>query len=68
MQVIVQFCHLYDLLEGDQPDTFAWNPTPDSTYSVASAYGTMFLGSSSSLGAKQIWKVTAPLRVKFFFW
>jgi len=28
----------------------------------------MFLGSSSPLGAKQIWKTSAPPHVKFFFW
>jgi hypothetical protein len=27
-----------------------------------------FVGSSSLLGAKELWKVKAPLKVKFFFW
>ena len=35
---------------------------------MASAYGAMFLGSSSPAGAKLIWKTSAPPRVKFFFW
>jgi hypothetical protein len=42
--------------------------TADHSYSVASAYGAMFLGSSSPLGAKQLWKTAAPPRVRFFFW
>lgn len=28
----------------------------------------MFLGSSSPLGARQIWKTAAPPRARFFFW
>jgi hypothetical protein len=36
-------------------------------YSMLSAYGAMFVGSSRPLGAKQIWKTSAPPRVKFFF-
>ena len=28
----------------------------------------MFIGSSSPLGAKHIWKTSAPPKVKFFFW
>ena len=72
MQVLLQFDRLYDLLEGvqllAQPDTFAWRFTVDHCYSAASAYGAMFIGSSLPLGAKHIWKTSAPLKVKFFFW
>jgi hypothetical protein len=71
MQVLLEFDHLCDLLEGvklsTQPDTFSWRPTADQNYLAASAYGAMFLGSSSPLGAKLIWKTSAPPRVKFFF-
>jgi hypothetical protein len=38
------------------------------TYLAASAYGAMFIGSSSPLGAKQIWKTVAPPRIRFFYW
>lgn len=50
------------------PDTFSWRLTPDGAYSSASAYGAMFLGSSRPLGAKEIWKTSAPPKVRFFFW
>jgi hypothetical protein len=71
MQVLLEFDHLCDLLEGvqlsTQSDTFSWRLTADQNYLAASAYGAMFLGSSSPLGAKLIWKTSAPPRVKFFF-
>ena len=35
-----------------EPDTFVWGLTVDGSYSVASAYGAMFFGSSVMLGAK----------------
>jgi hypothetical protein len=70
--ILVEFDHLYDLLEevqlSDHPDTFYWGLTADRSYSAASAYGAMFLGSSSPPGAKLIWKTSTPPRVKFFFW
>jgi hypothetical protein len=52
----------------DRPDTFSWTFSPDQSYSAASAYGAMFLGSTIPLGAKQIWKTMAPPCVRFFFW
>lgn len=68
----IEFSRLCDLLEEIQlsqvPDTFAWRLTEDQNYSAASTYGAMFLGSSTPLGAKQIWKTSAPPRVRFFFW
>lgn len=33
-----------------------------------SAYGAMFVGAIRMTGAKQIWKASAPPRVKYFFW
>lgn len=72
MHVLVEFSHLCDILNevhlSAEPDTFNWSLTADQNYSAASAYGAMFLGSSRPVGAKQIWKTSAPLRVKFFFW
>lgn len=50
------------------PDTFSWRLTADQRYSAASAYGAMFLGCSRPLGARQLWKTSAPPRVKLFFW
>jgi len=72
MQVLLEFDHLCDLLENvhlfDVPDTFCWSLTAYRAYTAASTYGAMFLGSSMPLGAKQIWKTSAPPRVRFFFW
>jgi hypothetical protein len=72
MRILVEFDHLCELLEGvqlsEQPDTFCWGLTADRSYSAASTYGAMFLGSSSPLGAKLNWKTSAPPSVKFFFW
>jgi hypothetical protein len=49
------------------PDTFSWKLTADRQYSTASTYGAMFAGSSRPPGAKLIWKISTPPRVKFFF-
>jgi hypothetical protein len=72
IQVMVEVAELFDLLSevylSPQPDTFIWTLTADNNYSVASAYGAMFLGSSSPVGAKQLWKTAAPPRVRFFYW
>lgn len=67
MQLAIEFANLCDLLKhvqlSQQPDTFSWRLTEDQNYSTASAYGAMFLGSSSLIGAKHIWKTAAPPRV-----
>ena len=72
MRVLLEFDRLCDMLEGVQlssePDTFTWSLTADHSYSAASAYDAMFLGSSRPLGSKQIWKTSAPPRVKFSLW
>jgi hypothetical protein len=72
MQLLYEINLICDLLDdahlSQQPDTFSWSLSADHCYSVASAYGAMFLGSSPVLGAKHIWKTPAPPRVRFFFW
>jgi fumarate reductase subunit D len=35
---------------------------------MSSAYQSMFIGQSTVLGAKEIWKVKAPGKCKFFLW
>lgn len=71
-QLVVEFAKLCDLLEhvqlSQELDTFRCRLTEDQNYSAALAYGAMFLGSSMPVGAKHIWKTTAPPRVRFFFW
>ena len=72
VQLLIEFGKLCDLIEGVQltpnPDTITWKFSEDQAYSAASAYGAMFLGCSTPLGARQIWKTGAPPRVRFFFW
>jgi hypothetical protein len=73
MRLLMEFISLWAIVEQVQlmpgvPDTFSWKLTANRQYSVASAYGAMFAGSSRPLGAKLIWKKLAPPRVKFFFW
>ena len=72
LQLLTDFNKICDLLHhvrlSDTPDTFTWRLSADATYSAASAYGAMFIGSSTPVGAKQIWKTTALPRVRFFFW
>ena len=71
VQLLIEFGKLCDLIEGVQltpnPDTITWKFSEDQAYSAASAYGAMFLGCSTPLGARQIWKTGAPPRVRFFF-
>lgn len=71
MPVLTEFVQVWERLQQvqllDSPDTFVRSLSPDHKYSSASAYGAMFLGSSAPVGAKQIWKTSAPPKVKFFF-
>ena len=49
-------------------DRFVWRWTADGVYSASTAYRAFFVGMSSMLGARELWKASAPSRVKFFFW
>ena len=49
-------------------DTLVWRWTPDGAYSSASAYRAFFQGRVTMRGAKEIWAVRCPHKVKFFFW
>jgi len=73
VQVINEFMFVWQQVRHFQPlqgtpDVFRWRLTPDGAYSSASAYGAMFFGASRTLGAREIWKTSAPLRVRAFFW
>jgi hypothetical protein len=49
-------------------DRFIWRWTADGTYSASSAYRAFFVGMATLRGAKELWKVRAPPKCKFFFW
>jgi len=49
-------------------DRFVWKWSSDGKYSASSAYRAFFVGATSLLGAKELWKVKAPPQVKFFSW
>jgi hypothetical protein len=73
MRLLTEFISLCNMLEQVHllpgvPDTFAWRLTADQQYSASSAYRAMFIGCSRLLGARQLWKTSAPPQVKFFFW
>ena len=67
-----QFIRLWTLLDGVQlnpfaPDTMVGRWTPDGSYSSASAYRAFFEGRVTMRGAKELWDVRCPHKVKFFF-
>jgi len=72
-QVLCEYFKVWDLLAGVSlqplvPDRFVWKWSPDGAYSVSSTYRAFFHGSTSLLGAKELWSTKAPPRVKLFFW
>jgi len=71
--VLHEYLDLWEKLESVQlralvGDRFVWRWTPDGVYSDSSSYRSFFLSISSLLGASEVWKASAPLKVKFFFW
>lgn len=45
-----------------------WRWSVNSLYSASLAYRALFIRASQLPGAKEIWKVSAPAKVKHFFW
>lgn len=73
LRMLAEFINLCQLLEHVQleqgvPDVFACRLSTRGQYSASSAYGAMFFGCSRPLGARLVWKTSAPPRIKFFFW
>jgi hypothetical protein len=57
--------------QGLPPSAFGklvWQWSSDGVYSAATAYRALLAGSSRPLGVKELWKLSAPGRVKDFFW
>jgi hypothetical protein len=55
-------------LHADEPDHFVWRWTASEQYNSISAYKAMFVGESSIMGVKELWKTRAPNRCRFFIW
>jgi hypothetical protein len=52
----------------DREDKFIWKWSGNQQYSSSSAYKAFFLGQGSIPGAKELCKMAAPPRCKFFIW
>ena len=67
--ILVQYLRVWRVLHDITLNPLqVWKWSPDGQYTASSAYMAFFVGSSSLLGAKELWKVKAPSKVKFFFW
>jgi hypothetical protein len=72
--VLTQFLKIWEELLRDVTldplvsDRFVWKWSPGRKYLASSAYRAFFFGSMKLHGAKELWRVKAPPRVKFFFW
>jgi hypothetical protein len=49
-------------------DKLTWTWSASGHFSMSSAYLAMFLGQSSVLGAKELWKIKAQGKCLFFGW
>jgi hypothetical protein len=70
--VLYEYLDLWEKLESVQlrpleGDCFVWCWTLDGIYLASSAYRSFFLAMSFLLGAREVWKASAPPKVKFFF-
>ncbi|CAL4994550.1 unnamed protein product [Urochloa decumbens] len=72
VQAILDYLTVWRMMTGiqlqDEPDIFRWRWSTDGKYSASSTYKAFFHGLTLQSGAKQLWKVKAPGRCKFFFW
>jgi hypothetical protein len=70
--VLYEYIDLWEKLESVQlrpfmGDRFVWRWTLDESYLALSAYRSFFVGMSSLLGAREVWRASAPPKVKFFW-
>jgi hypothetical protein len=49
-------------------DHLLWRWTASGKYSASLAYNAMFLGQTKVLGARELWKVSAPNKCHLFIW
>jgi hypothetical protein len=68
-QFIVLWNKLLDVhLDEGIENTIAWKLTANGQYSAKSAYEVQFIGSTTSIMHKTVWKVWATPKAKFFAW
>lgn len=58
----------YIILQPLLPDRFVWRWSSTGAYSASSTYRAFFCGSSFLAGAKELWEMKAPPKIKLFFW
>lgn len=63
--VLIEYVHLWDKVDGivltpGTPDRLIWRWSADGVYSSSSAYRAFFAGSTSLLGARQVWRASVP--------
>jgi len=73
MQVLCKYVDLWEklndvVLQPSIADRFVWRWTDSGHYTASSAYRSFFVGRTTLLGAKELWKACAPPKVKFFIW
>jgi hypothetical protein len=71
--VMLQYLELHQHINNvslypDILDNFIWHWCSLGCYSASSVYNTFFLGQTSLLGAKEMWKTKAPNKCRFFIW
>ncbi|XP_066311257.1 uncharacterized protein [Miscanthus floridulus] len=73
MVVLVEYLRLWDMVENVQlqpnvPDRVIWKWTSGGVYSSSSANQAFFLGRTVMPSTRELWRASAPPKVKFFFW
>jgi hypothetical protein len=71
--VLVEYIQLWEMIDGvqlrhDVSDRLVWKWAATGEYTSSSAYRAFFFGTTTLLGANELWRCSAPPKVKFFFW
>jgi hypothetical protein len=71
-KVLVEYMRLWEMLDDVQLsqanlDKIIWRWTMGGEYSSSLAYHAFFIGAIPLLGAEELWRASAPPKVKFFF-
>jgi hypothetical protein len=55
-------------MQPSMPNGMVWRWSVSGQYSTATGYMAQFLGQTSIVGAKEVWKTKAPGKCRFFAW